>query len=298
MLNYYDYVRANPEENRQFSCKDILYLMIDCPPEFTYAEDWAHHNSFIYVLAGKKHLFTRDGRTWDLLAGSSAFIKKGCFGLQKVGNEPFCVLMFYVPDEYICSFIHENRNALPIPDLTSVPKEQILHIVSTPVMTGFFESIIPYFSTNTQPAENLLELKFRELLLNIISTPGNSGLISYFCNLSQNSPDHLRDIMENNFLYNLQLHEFARLSHRSLSKFKRDFEILFGITPGRWLIEKRLEHASRLLLNSEKSITDIVMESGFTNITHFDRVFKNQFGLSPLQYRKKGSVNARQHALT
>ena len=92
--------------------------------------------------------------------------------------------------------------------------------------------------------------------------------------------------MECNCLYNLQLHEYARLCHRSLSSFKRDFHAAYGISPGRWLLEKRLEAAARLLIRSEKPVMDVAIESGFKNITHFDRVFKQHYNSSPLQYRK------------
>ena len=99
--------------------------------------------------------------------------------------------------------------------------------------------------------------------------------------------DDLKEIMETNCLYNLQLHEYARLCHRSLSSFKRDFNTAYGMTPGRWLLQKRLDTASHLLVSSEKSIMDVAMESGFKNISHFDRVFKQHHKISPLQYRKQ-----------
>jgi AraC-like DNA-binding protein len=87
----------------------------------------------------------------------------------------------------------------------------------------------------------------------------------------------------------MQLHEYARLCHRSLSSYKRDFYNTFRISPGRWLLEKRLTRATHLLSHSDKPIHDVMCESGFNNIAHFDRAFKKQFGLPPLQYRKQHS---------
>jgi AraC family transcriptional regulator, exoenzyme S synthesis regulatory protein ExsA len=135
-----------------------------------------------------------------------------------------------------------------------------------------------------------LELKFRELLLNIITTENNVKLISYFCKLAQDGRDDLQEVMENNCLYNLTLHEYARLCHRSLSKFKRDFTAVFGMSPGRWLLQKKIDHAQRLLMLTGKQVTDVAYESGFVNVTHFDRVFKEHVGISPVKYRKKVST--------
>ena len=164
----------------------------------------------------------------------------------------------------------------------------LIDLETNEVLVAFFNSVLSYFDTERQPTEELLELKFKELLLNIISNP-NKELTAYLHKVFLSGNDDLRDIMERNYLYNLSLEEFARLGHRSLSKFKRDFDTVFGMSPGKWLMEKRLDYASRLLFNSKKSITDIVIESGFINITHFDRIFKKHFGATPLQHRKKFS---------
>jgi len=165
----------------------------------------------------------------------------------------------------------------------------LLPVHSTPVMSAFYQSILSYFSTDIRPAENLLELKFKELLLNIITDEKNRELTNYLYRLAQTNHDDLQWIMESNCFYNMQLNEYARLCHRSLSSYKRDFLNTFGVPPGRWLLEKRLKRAAQLLSHSDKSITEVVCDSGFTNVSHFNRAFKKQHGLSPVQYRKQNS---------
>lgn len=290
MQNNYDFIKDNPGLFRQFSCKKLLFVIMDCPPEFIKSEDWAEHNCFLHVLTGEKHLFNRK-RSWYIQKGSTVFLKKGGIGIEKIGNEPFCVLMFYVPDEYICSCVRENTSLLSHHQGSANCEDQVLPVKTNAVIDAFYESILAYFTSSSQPPENLLELKFRELLLTLISIENNPELTSYFCNLANlDRMQDLQDVMENNFLYGLQLHEFARLCHRSLSTFKRDFHLVYKTAPGRWLMEKRLYASTRLLLQSNKPIADVVMESGFKNNTHFDRVFKKHFGLSPLQYRRQGSA--------
>ncbi len=288
MENFYDYIRAHPEELKQFSCKKLLFLIMDCPPDFIKSEDWAEHNCFLHVLSGSHRMYSRE-RSWDLKMGSTVFLKKGAIGIEKLGDEDFCSLMFYVPDDYIRAFIIENAGLISPAKLSGNSMEQALLVQDTPVMTAFYDSVLTYFSTGTQPSEHLLELKFNELLLNIITTESNRELTGYFCKLAQTSRDDLQDIMESNCFFNLHLDAYARLCHRSLSTYKRDFYSTFGTAPGRWLQEKRLDHARHLLLHTEKPVTDVVLESGFVNITHFDRVFKKQFGIPPLQYRRRFS---------
>jgi len=289
MTNHYDFVKANPGLFKQFSCNEALFLIIDCPPEFVKAEDWIDHNCFLHVISGNHMLFSRE-RTWLISKGATVFIKKGGIGIQKVDEHPFCALMFYVPDSYIHSFFSEKKPEPLQFEHPLVSTDMLIDLETNEVLVAFFNSVLSYFETGRQPTEELLELKFKELLLNIISNPANKELTAYLRKVFLSGNDDLRDIMERNYLYNLSIDEFARICHRSLSKFKRDFDMVFGIPPGKWIMEKRLEYASRLLFNSKKSITDIVIESGFTNITHFDRIFKKQFGVTPLQHRKKFST--------
>jgi AraC-like DNA-binding protein len=289
MTNFYDYVRSHPEQLRQFCCKEILFLRLDCPPDFIKGENWNNYNIFMYVLTGGKRMSSRE-KSWVLDEGSTVFVKKGGITVERIGPEPFCVLMFFVPDHYLRSFIREHASLNSFVNSYKYPNDRLLPVYSTPVMSAFYESILSYFSTNTRPAENLLELKFKELLLNIITNEKNQELTGYLYRLTQTSRDDLQNIMESNCLYNMQLHEYARLCYRSLSSYKRDFYDTFGVSPGRWLLEKRLVHASHLLLHSDKSIADVMCESGFKNITHFDKAFKKQYGSSPLQYRKQASA--------
>ncbi len=87
-------------------------------------------------------------------------------------------------------------------------------------------------------------------------------------------------------MYNLTLEEYAKLCGRSLASFKRDFEKIYQTTPGKWLKEKRLAHAKFLLETTDLNISEIVMEAGFENTSHFARIFKNQYGHPPLKFRK------------
>ena len=284
MDSLYDFVTTNPEAMRQFSCKGVLFLKMDCPRSLKF-DDWNAHNLFIHVLNGHKCLYTRD-KSWQLTLGSTFFVKMGAITVGKIGDDPLCALMFFVPDEYIRCFTKENKAILSAFALDEKTGDQVIQVSPTPVMQAFYESVLSYFESGIVPAEDLLELKVRELLLNIITSRNNPTLIAYFCRLAQDGVDDLRDVMENSSLYNLDLQQYARLCNRSLSKFKRDFAATFNDSPGRWLLQKRIDHAQRLLIQTDKQIIDVALESGFSNVSHFDRVFKESTGVSPLKYRK------------
>lgn len=100
----------------------------------------------------------------------------------------------------------------------------------------------------------------------------------------------IQRVMEENYCLNLPLEDFARLCARSLSAFKRDFAKIYNTTPGKWLIEKRLDHALHLLTNTDKTVSEAAFDSGFENASHFSRVFRQRFGGSPMSIRRRQKV--------
>ena len=77
------------------------------------------------------------------------------------------------------------------------------------------------------------------MILTIADNPNNSEIQSYFSSLlNQPQAVSLQRVMDDNYCFNLKLEEYAQLSHRSLSAFKRDFQKHFDTTPGKWLAGK------------------------------------------------------------
>jgi transcriptional regulator GlxA family with amidase domain len=148
--------------------------------------------------------------------------------------------------------------------------------------------MLPHFQANRQPDQSLLDLKFRELVLTIAENPANSEVLSCFGSmLNEPQSVSLQRVMEDNYCFNLKLEEYARLATRSLSAFKRDFFRVFNTTPGKWLIERRLDHAYHLLTHTDKTVSETAFEAGFESASHFSRVFRQRFGFPPVSMRRQ-----------
>ena len=64
-------------------------------------------------------------------------------------------------------------------------------------------SMIPYFTQVPPPPENLLELKFKELVLSLLSNKNNNRLLSWLNNLCDDQHSSMEEIMQNNYTFNL-----------------------------------------------------------------------------------------------
>jgi len=82
-------------------------------------------------------------------------------------------------------------------------------------------------------------------------------------------------------MFNMPLERFGYLTGRSLSTFNRDFRKVFQVTPQRWLTQKRLELAFYHLSEKSKKPSDVFMEVGFEDLSHFSYAFKKHYGFAP-----------------
>jgi len=77
------------------------------------------------------------------------------------------------------------------------------------------------------------------------------------------------------------MNRFAYLTGRSLATFKRDFDKIFHISPNRWLQQRRLQEAFYLIKEKGRKPSDVYIEVGFENLSHFSYSFKQNFGVTP-----------------
>ena len=178
MINYYELLVNNPEYFKQFSCKELLFLNYDCPVKPKKVAQWSEHNYIYYVLSGKKTLHTVENSI-TITNGSIGFIKKGACIVEQFYEEAFCVVVFIMPDSFIRSFLNSYA---PLRPASSVATPPVISLHDDEMIRNFYQSIIPYFVSADNVPDELLELKFKELLLHMLYNPANEELHNYFLN--------------------------------------------------------------------------------------------------------------------
>ncbi|MCC8181840.1 MAG: AraC family transcriptional regulator [Clostridiales bacterium] len=91
---------------------------------------------------------------------------------------------------------------------------------------------------------------------------------------------------------NLTLEQVAEHAGFSKYHFSRLFKKFTGTTFHEYLTSSRILWAKKLLVDSSTSITEIAMRSGFNSLATFNRIFKNELGCTPSEYRKLNALNA------
>jgi transcriptional regulator GlxA family with amidase domain len=99
-----------------------------------------------------------------------------------------------------------------------------------------------------------------------------------------------RDEMDRRYAEPLDVPTLARIALVSEAHFIRTFRATFGETPNRYLQRRRVERAMWLLRSTDRSVTDICMDVGFSSLGTFSRVFRDIVGESPSAYRRRGPL--------
>lgn len=94
-------------------------------------------------------------------------------------------------------------------------------------------------------------------------------------------------IVEEHYSEKLSIKEMAEACGFSQSHFMKFFKNTIGLPFTAYLNDYRLTMASRLLLSSEDSILTIAGDTGFDNLSYFNRVFKQRFGMTPREFRRQ-----------
>lgn len=234
---------------------------------------------FDYIISGTSEVIF-DGKTYQFSAGDFRFAVRN--RLSKFTKVP--------PDgqEYrsisICidhNTLLELRKQYNVSEVKVRTEDfkNVFPLKKNKLFKNYVDSLLPYLENGNEISQQLIRLKIKEAAMIFIDA--NPNLIDILFDFSEPDKIDLEAYMNEHFLFNGELEQFAYLTGRSLSTFKRDFQRIFRTTPNKWLVQKRLNNAYYLIKERGFSPSDACMDTGFKNYSHFSASFKKTFGTSP-----------------
>ncbi|MDE1191754.1 MAG: AraC family transcriptional regulator [Arachidicoccus sp.] len=145
-------------------------------------------------------------------------------------------------------------------------------------LNAYFLSLSPYINKTKEATPKLANLKIREAIELLLQS--NSALKNVLFDFSEPYKMDLEEFMNQNYMFNVPIEEFAKLTGRSISSFKRDFAKVFNTTPKQWLRERRLDEAMYRIKQKKEKPANFYIDLGFENLSHFYFSFKQKFGLT------------------
>ncbi len=92
--------------------------------------------------------------------------------------------------------------------------------------------------------------------------------------------------IHSNFAENVQMQDLEHITQLSVAQIERYFQKIFSLSPRQYMTKVRLEAATNMLSDRERSITDVAMACGYHDHSAFTRMFKATVGMTPSDYRE------------
>ena len=244
-------------------------------------EQFIPEHVFSHIKSGS--LLINDGRQGHLMtAGDFVFYRRDTLAkfvkMPDADNGEFKALSIRLDKETLQSFANNHGYTTPVKD---AKRDSIIKLEPQPVYHGFADSLLAYLQKPESHSDALLKLKVNEAIMILLET--NPDMADMLFDFNEPGKIDLKAFMARNFHFNVDLSRFAYLTGRSLSTFKRDFQKIFSTTPSKWLQQKRLDEAHFLIREKGKKPSDVYLEVGFENLSHFSFAFKKAFGVAPSQ---------------
>jgi hypothetical protein len=191
VLNIYNLFKHDSSYTKVIG-NDYMILEYKCPIDADKFQVLLEMNFITYIISGKKD-WIAGNKTYHVKEGDAIFVRKGVYTINQYFEVDHCVLVFFVHDDFIRNFVREN-NTLRLSSDENVIDDQIFPLQVDDTLQTLFYSIYTYLKKGTDIPKNLIEIKFKELLFNIILNQKHQRLSQFFSSLRQTPKSTLDDV--------------------------------------------------------------------------------------------------------
>lgn len=255
-----------------------------------------------YVLKGKKYIHYGDVR-YEINRGEVFCLGVGTHYMEDVPEQdkPFEQIMFYYTPDQLSRILHNLsvEYGLNITNDHSCPNCSGIGHVSYSAwssMKSFFSTVDHYLKDDVFGCDDTAEnIKITELIYLILSHK-ECCLKSKVLGNMDRVKENFEQMVRSHIFKDISVEELAHKCNRSLTSFKKEFSRNFYDSPHKWFTRQRLMHSRLLLISTTKSISEIGNECLFPNTSHFIKLFKKEYGMTPASYRNNHETDDRMAA--
>ncbi|MDE5708368.1 MAG: AraC family transcriptional regulator [Alistipes sp.] len=246
-----------------------------------------------YILRGTMYIYDGDKRR-KLIRGDIFYLGIGHHYIEHFpeNGQPFeQILVYYTPADLQRILLHLNITyGLNISNAHSCENcNHRMHVVMPAWSTvrNFFTNTNNYLRDeefhHDETAENI---KMTELIY-LIASHEDCCIKSKLLSNVDAAKESFEQTVYDHIFKDISIEELSRLTNRSLTSFKKEFRRHFQMPPHKWYIRQRLMHSRLLLISTSKSISEIGNECTFPNTSHFIKLFKKEYQMTPATYRNR-----------
>jgi AraC-like DNA-binding protein len=252
--------------------------------DMRYIEFFTNTPCLAFVISGCESFSSSEPEDFILSDGEMLFMGRNLHMISDFTNNegPLEAVLFFFDDAVIAEFL--RRKQIGIGERREAHRP--FKIGSNPSISQYVSGLKAIYRDLRQMPSDLVGMKLLELLYLIDLLGYEKRLLSFLTGESSlGKRRNIKHLMRLENACRLSVKDFAKLSGRSVSSFNRDFKRLNGVTPSKWLIDTRLEKAKELVFEGKLTVTEIAMNIGYANTSHFIKAFKDRYAETPKQAR-------------
>jgi len=254
--------------------------------KYTDRQDLDNHrllsaHALTLVLSGGLMVHNDEGLPTRVDQSQMVLLPKGLYAITDLIPEDggFEAVVFFFDDDLISTFLESK--GMGDYEVFCEPKPALFKANDS--FITFTEQLQSLYG-QVEASKPMVRMKLLEALHLIVQQDPEAHFLSRIQELKARPRKALEFFMNAHFDKPLDVEDFARLSGRSVSTFRRDFHKAFGEAPKHWLINKRLFKAKALLNTGRATVAVVAQQTGYTDLPHFIKSFQKAFGISPKQY--------------
>lgn len=250
-------------------------------------------NDFVVtsMLRGKKVMHLLDAPGFDYLPGESVLVPAGItmkidFPEAEKNNATQCIALA-IDNQKIESTLNFLNEKYPKTENNYWQfQKNNYHFFNNIELAQVLNKLVKICMDGSSCKEIFADLTLQELIVNIVQLQNLNATDAYTKDEVNNNPlSFVTGFIRANIGEEIKLEDLTSKACMSKATFYRSFKREFGISPIEFIQRERIKKAKQLLADTNYSVKAVCLESGFSDVNYFVRVFKMLEGITPKQYQ-------------
>lgn len=297
------FMRADPEkliENRtSYAGEDAVFSVYDTYQEANRVELQAESPMYCGMISGKKVIHSGDEQPFDFLPNESLVLPPNKsiyidFPEAKM-DEPTKCITVELPLSRVNDIVAKMNETIPKSSVSGeweYDASSSVHFSNTHSVNLLTRKLFHIFTEEHSQRDLLVDLNISELIVHMLQTESRSLLLkNYRKHISKNGLAAAVQFIHQNLSSSITVQKISDVACMSKASFYRYFKNEFGMSPVEYINKERIKKAIELLNQPNNNVTDVSYKLGYSSLSHFIKLFKEQMGITPKQYQLKKLQN-------
>ena len=248
-----------------------------------------HKNAISLVLSGEKTMHFAN-TTVNIKDNEFHFLSAGnCLASMDLSKKKlFRSILIFFDNKVLTDFYLKHSKAIEQFKKGKKPESRgYVAFQKDKFIYNYIDSLSLLFESDVKISLEMKLLKFEELMLYLLEKHP-AKVLSFQSTQGKGFDDlEIRKAVEANITNPISLEELAFLCNVSLSTFKRRFQKIYGTSPSKWMLQRKMEIARDLLRHYKEKPSEVYHKIGYENHSSFAQSFKETYGITPKEFQSQ-----------